>query len=85
MPWLGARRRLLAEQIGEIWRAALAEHDSRSQPCPACRRAMVVVPAPLPTPRVRVEVCPSCQFFWFDPGELEALPPAPASATPKDE
>jgi Zn-finger nucleic acid-binding protein len=46
---------------------------------------MVVVPAPLPTPRVRVEVCPSCQFFWFDPGELEALPPAPASATPKDE
>lgn len=43
--------------------------------CPWCRGAMQSVDAP---PRssgdVEIDVCPSCQLLWFDPGELHALP-----------
>ena len=28
---------------------------------------------------LRLDVCTNCYFVWFDPGEFEALPPAPPS------
>jgi membrane associated rhomboid family serine protease len=43
---------------------------------------MVVVPVPLPTMSVNVDVCTICQFFWFDADELHALPPAPPPPPP---
>lgn len=65
-----AYARLADGDIHEIWAAAsTAPRGTRG--CPMCRVTMVTVPCE----GVALDVCVTDEVLWFDPGELDALPP----------
>ncbi|MCG3179914.1 MAG: hypothetical protein BIFFINMI_02264 [Phycisphaerae bacterium] len=64
--WLHARRLMKADQRGPI-------------DCPYCGLKMFRVdPPPGDATTPPLDVCTACLMVWFDPKELEALPPPPA-------
>lgn len=60
-----------------VWAAAAAA-AAGPLPCPGCGREMVRFGAPGPV----VDLCRTCQLFWFDAGEREAVAPAAPEAAP---
>ena len=64
-------------ELKELWERVIQGEGSRGVGCPICRKAMVEVPVPVGPQQVRLDVCRSCQFIWFDPEELEQLPHRP--------
>ncbi len=71
------RKTLHPEAINQAWIAAWKGPFGPGRKCPSCSRSMAEVPIALVGQTVKVDVCKSCQFFWFDPGELEEMPLAP--------
>jgi Zn-finger nucleic acid-binding protein len=67
-----------------LWSAAAqGRHPSRC--CPACEQTMQAVECTSTDNNiVEVDVCTSCQFIWFDAGELARLPP-PKHLSPEAE
>ena len=41
-------------------------------------------PPPVASQKVRLDVCKSCQFIWFDPKELEQLPTRPQKTSDEE-
>ena len=78
------RKAIRPEAINEAWKAAWEGTSRPGRNCPSCCRPMAEVPITLPGRKIPVDVCRSCQFFWFDPGELESMPLAPKPPRPDD-
>ena len=74
--------------VRRLW--ALARNtppEQRSRTCPICDKSMATVPTlglPGSTEPLRLDVCVSCQFVWFDPSEHEAWVSASAHAATDD-
>jgi membrane associated rhomboid family serine protease len=64
-------------ELKELWGRVSRGEGGRGVKCPICSKAMVDVPVPVESQQVRLDVCKSCQFIWFDPNELEQLPSRP--------
>ena len=76
------RRMGSKKSIQGLWLLARKGSGTPGADCPACRRAMVELDLPLancPQP-LRLDVCADCQFVWFDPREIDELPPPVAKA-----
>ena len=62
--------------VRRLWALARAVPAAdRKRPCPICDRSMATVPTlavPGSTEPLRLDLCTSCQFVWFDPTEHEA-------------
>ncbi|MBR59412.1 MAG: hypothetical protein CMH54_15535 [Myxococcales bacterium] len=53
--------------------------------CPTCPRSMKEVTLAMDGGDLVLDICPSCQFVWFDPGEFEELPQARKEEPPPAE
>ena len=71
-------------ELKELWGRVSQGEGSRGVGCPICRKPMVDVPVPVESRQVRLDVCRSCQFIWFDPDELEQLPARPRQASEEE-
>lgn len=60
--------------VDALWRSARSGDYPRKRQCPSCRRRMPEIPILLEEETVHIDVCPPCQFIWFDPTEYERLP-----------
>jgi len=67
-------------QINQFWQKTRNAAQAGTRPCPSCRKLMLEVPLGETPELFKLDVCRACQFVWFDPKELEALPVAPAVA-----
>ncbi len=65
------RRVTPAAFVQAVWTAARAPRDTR--PCPFCRKPM----AEIRVEGLVLDLCPPCQFVWFDPGERAQAPDSP--------
>ncbi len=82
LPFL--RRRLSVEAANRIWQTAReSEPESSSRECPFCGKDMVRVQTEFDGHDIELDACLRCQAFWFDKGELEALPEAPPPPPPE--
>jgi membrane associated rhomboid family serine protease len=74
-------RKVIREDcVIQAW-AAARERGPGERDCPMCDRAMTEVPVEAGEEALRLDVCKTCQFFWFDPAEFESLPaPRPGGA-----
>jgi len=74
--------------VRRLWALArTASWEGRSRPCPICEQLMATVPTlavPASTEPLRLDVCVSCQFVWFDPSEHEAWVHASSLAATDD-
>jgi Zn-finger nucleic acid-binding protein len=72
------RRTFTAESINPLWLHAIHNEGNFVKPCPSCGNAMIEV-ALLNCSGIRVDVCRTCEFVWFDAGETQSLqvPPTP--------
>ncbi len=76
LPFL--RRRLSVEAANRIWQTAReSEPGSSSRECPFCGKDMVRVRSEFDGHDIELDACLPCQAFWFDRGEIDALPEAP--------
>ncbi|MGM0487757.1 MAG: rhomboid family intramembrane serine protease [Planctomycetota bacterium] len=64
-------------ELKELWGRVVQGEGSPGVACPICRRTTLDVAVPVEAQQVRLDVCKSCQFIWFDPKELEQLPSPP--------
>lgn len=67
-------RRVAREAVNALWLRASEPALPRKRACPACRALMTEVPLRAGPVSEPVDVCPRCQFVWFDAREYEALP-----------
>jgi membrane associated rhomboid family serine protease/Zn-finger nucleic acid-binding protein len=67
------RRAIGQGSVNRLWSAARDGHGIPSRNCPTCARQMLEVNAPTAEP-IRLDVCRTCQFAWFDPAEFEQMP-----------
>jgi membrane associated rhomboid family serine protease len=62
--------------VRRLWALARSVPDAdRKRPCPMCDKLMATVPTlavPGSAEPLRLDLCTSCQFVWFDPTEHEA-------------
>ena len=72
------------EELRELWGRVSRGEGGRGVGCPICRKPMVDVPVPVESRQVRLDVCKSCQFIWFDPDELGQLPSRPRQASEEE-
>jgi membrane associated rhomboid family serine protease len=71
-------RRLRSKKaVSELWIAARAAPLSGARSCPSCARSMHVVGIGEGTGHIELDVCITCHFVFFDPGEFEATPDEP--------
>ena len=64
------------EFVNLLWcKSGTAEEDGAA--CPVCRRLMRKVLLDAAGRELELDVCRRCQEVWFDPHELESLPPIP--------
>lgn len=61
----------------DLWQRAFASSAVAGRSCPSCRHSMRGVGLRANGQAMRLDICPTCQFVWFDPDEFEALPAAP--------
>jgi len=61
--------------LNKIWELARAGRGKPGRPCPTCGMTMIEVPVLLVGHPLALDVCASCYCVWFDPRELEAVPP----------
>src|SRR3954447_20718513 len=70
-------RRIFTEKsINPLWLHAIRGSGATGGLCPVCKKAMLEVNLS-DGATVRVDVCQSCHFVWFDSGETETLVPQP--------
>ena len=60
----------------QLWAAARAKQGEEKRACPMCGDLMITVAAVPAEKPLALDVCPRCQFVWFDPKEYEAMPAA---------
>lgn len=77
---LGAVRALCGSRrlIDFLWYRSGTEDAQDGAPCPVCRRPMRQVTLDVAGRELELDICRRCQEVWFDPHELEALPPPPS-------
>jgi len=74
-------RRLIAPAfIRALWQQASTEGHPARRACPCCEGRMKEISGETPGGTVFLDICPSCQLLWFDPGELATLPKVPPPA-----
>jgi len=82
---IGLLRRLIDRDFAnDLWNRARSGGSGSGVPCPSClgeTRSVVVAGGEGQQP-TEIDVCPSCQLIWLDPGELED---APAKEMPPEE
>ena len=74
---IAALRNLEAEcgMVAKLWRASevyFGENDSLCRICGKKLRQIKIQPSE--NEKFEIDICRSCQIFWFDEGELEKLP-----------
>ena len=70
-------RRTWPRQLSQrLWLQVKSGGGAPGKPCPSCQKTMVEVVPPAEDVRVALDVCPRCQFIWFDRREFEQLPKA---------
>jgi Zn-finger nucleic acid-binding protein len=62
--------------INQVWAKAQKENRKGLKPCPACKRAMLIVTTGPQLGSIELDVCHNCFFVWFDHQELEKIPRA---------
>ena len=77
---LGAVRALCGSRklIDLLWLRSGAEDACDGADCPVCRRPMRQVTLDIAGCELELDICRRCQEVWFDPHELETLPPPPS-------
>jgi membrane associated rhomboid family serine protease/Zn-finger nucleic acid-binding protein len=58
----------------EIWQQVITKQQPSDIKCPVCTRKMTVVSENSGNSPNNIDVCKSCRFIWFDPGEFEHIP-----------
>ena len=61
----------------ELWSRTFNQGLPKIRPCPSCHRAMQEIPVTVRPQGIKLDVCRTCQFVWFDPQEFECMPPLP--------
>ena len=69
--------------VNALWHRAKFSANTLGEICPCCKRRMslIAIQNPETGDSVEIDVCTSCQFIWFDPGELESSPRKAAEHT----
>jgi Zn-finger nucleic acid-binding protein len=62
-----------APHLNALWQAGLRQSAVGSKACPSCLQPMRL----LQEGTITLDGCLSCQFLWFDAGEMHALPEIP--------
>ena len=68
--------------INLLWCKSAAENCGNGGGCPVCRRPMRGVILNVAEKELELDICRRCQEVWFDPHELETLPPLPPKPKP---
>ena len=68
------RKGLTAETFKKIWQKLFAGEIETGRPCPGCKDPLSVVDAQGQGGVIKIDVCRSCQIFWFDDEEYSDLP-----------
>jgi membrane associated rhomboid family serine protease len=78
------KTRLPDALISGLMNKAKAGEGMMGRFCPICANWMSGLPVPVENDSVTLDVCASCQIFWFDPKEFERVmpPEAPPPALP---
>lgn len=65
--------------IKRLWVLVCQSAKKPGVRCPICDRQMAEVPLAVGSnvPPMQLDVCPTCQFVWFDPHEFGQFPAAP--------
>ena len=58
----------------EIWQQVITQQLQSEIKCPVCNREMTAVSETSGNSPNNIDVCKSCRFIWFDPGEFEHIP-----------
>ena len=76
---LGAVRALCGsrELVNLLWCKSGAEEAEEGAECPVCGKPMRKVALDVKGREIELDICRRCQEVWFDPNELETLPPPP--------
>lgn len=70
--------------IDTLLAQAKAGEGVRGRFCPICANWMSGLPVPVGNESVTLDVCASCELFWFDPSEFQHLvSPGPPRESPK--
>ena len=65
------------EFVNLLWIESGKAECGEGAACPVCRRPMRKVTLDAAGRELELDVCRRCQEVWFDPHEIEALPPIP--------
>jgi len=68
------RRVLARDYVNSLWAAARDGEGTPGRRCPACDRRMLEVAVLTAGESIKLDVCKSCEFVWFDPSEFESAP-----------
>jgi Zn-finger nucleic acid-binding protein len=77
------RKAIRGDYVLRAWSAARQE-GAAGRNCPMCDHPMTEVPVTVDGNILKLDICKICQFFWFDPKELESLPQAPPPAPTRE-
>ena len=83
---LGAVRALCGsrELVNLLWHKSGAADGDDGAPCPICGKPMRNVTLDVEGQALELDICRRCQEVWFDPNELETLPPPPPEPEPEE-
>lgn len=73
---LGVLRKASIDQamITEFWSKVMSDQNYGTRPCPHCGKTMIQILRALGGVTVALDICKSCQSFWFDKGEPQSMP-----------
>jgi len=79
---LGAVRALCGsrELVNLLWHKSGESGSDGGAPCPVCGKPMNKVALDVEGQPLELDICRRCQEAWFDPNELETLPPPSSEA-----
>lgn len=60
--------------VNTIWQGVRNVDYPEIRSCPCCPARMEQIPVDLPVGQVLLDVCPRCQFIWFDAHEFSQFP-----------
>lgn len=79
------RKLIPAKIVNLLWQRARAGSFPRKRPCPFCTNKMTEIPIPNNEKTEYLDICPQCQFIFFDTGEYQLFPknhiPKPETST----
>lgn len=70
------RKGLDPKTFKKIWQRLTSGEIAKGRSCPGCKNPLSEVKADGQDGAVMIEVCRSCQIFWFDDQEFSKLPKA---------